>query len=181
MLRWHTLGIPEKDSDMRCTLWAWWYRDMMSMHSHRWLATVNGKYQELTKKRIIILSFNCVFTRQGDTPLAFLKKTQKWDVRHELEYAFLSTVSDRERQHYTTKLVHDRCHMVTCLWAFNAITWLKCGVCGCYVMLSPHNNRPIIIKTAFGIPFPRLLWKHCCLLSIDFAVVVASFSNWAKF
>ena len=37
-------------------------RDMMSMHSHCQLVTGNGKYQELTKKRIIILSCNCVIT-----------------------------------------------------------------------------------------------------------------------
>jgi len=50
---------------------------------------------------------------------------------------------------------------------------LKCGVCGCYVMLSPHNNRPIRIKrikTAFGVTFLRLFGRwlattHCHLLS----------------
>ena len=26
---------------------------------------------------------------------------------------------------YTIKLVHDRCHAVTCLWAFNAVTWVR--------------------------------------------------------
>ena len=128
MPRWHTLGIPEKDSDMRRPPWAWGYRDMTSMHSHCQLATGNGKYQELTKKRILyfMMYLNCVMTSWGDMLLAFLKKTEKWDVRRELEYAFSSTVSNREWQHNTTKLVvvHDRWHMVTCLWAFNAITWV---------------------------------------------------------
>ena len=60
--------------------------------------------------------------------------------------------------------------------------WLKCGVCGCYVMLSPHNNWPIIIKTAFGIPFPHLFWKHCCLLFNRFCCSCCICdSNWAKF
>src|SRR6266436_4732389 len=31
---------------------------------------------------------------------------------------------------------------------------LKCGVCGCYVMLCPHNNQPIKFKAAFGFYFP---------------------------
>ena len=127
MPRWHTLGIPEKDSDMGQPPWAQRYRDMTSMCSRCRLATGNSKYQELTKKRIhyFMLYLNHVMMSRGDTPLVFLKKIQKWDVRSELEYAFSSTVSDRERQHYTTKLVHDRCHAVTCLWAFNAITWVR--------------------------------------------------------
>ena len=36
------------------------------------------------KKNYLILSCNCMITRRGDTPSAFLKKTQIWDVRREL-------------------------------------------------------------------------------------------------
>src|ERR1700691_5519047 len=41
----------------------------------------------------------------------------------------------------------------------------ECGVCGCYVMLSPHNNWPIRIKTAFGITFPRLFGSTTVICS----------------
>jgi hypothetical protein len=58
----------------------------------------------------------------------------------------------------------------------SAFGQLKCSVCGCYVMLSPHNNRPIIIKTTFGVTFPHPFWKHLTAVCspIDYVVVTAS-------
>ena len=53
------------------------------------------------------------------------------------------------------------------IWITYNITYkgsLDFGIPGVYVMLCPHNNQPINIKTAFGVTFPRLFGRHCHLL-----------------
>ena len=59
---------------------------------------------------------------------------------------------------------------------------LKCSVCDCYVMLSLHNNQPIIILTAFGVTFTCLFWSSCCLLSnrLCCSYCICD-SNWVNF
>ena len=141
---------------------------------------------------IVLLFSQPLLIFQSSEEAIFL---HSWHISLTFIFLILGLVFVVERQHLTKKICTATRYLIT-TWCINLLgdsircpareraehVELKCGVCGCYVMLSPHNNRPIIIKTAFGIPFPHLFWKHCCLLFNRFCCSYCICdSNWAKF